>query len=78
MAPSSRLAARLERLPADAMIELCAYACDASAADSRRAADLALATHDPLPQWAVDVLLSPDLLPRVFAALELADYAAAA
>ena len=44
----------------------------------RREADKRLAVRAPLPDWARNgVLLSPDLLPRVFATLGLEDCAAA-
>ena len=45
----------------------------------RHEADALLAKHSPLPSWARDeVLLSADLLPHVFATLEMKDNAAAA
>lgn len=75
----SRLAARLALLPHAVLAELCALACDAPADDSRRAADAALALHSPLDCNLVDeVLLSPDLLPRLMAKLEVEDAPAAA
>ena len=90
-APASALAARMHALPRDELafpsahaetrehddlVELTARMCHASA-DALSLANAALSEH--VPPWAVeDVLLSPDLLPRVFATLELEDGAAAA
>ncbi|EOD12839.1 hypothetical protein EMIHUDRAFT_104010 [Emiliania huxleyi CCMP1516] len=60
----------------DDLVELTARMCHASA-DALSLANAALSEH--VPPWAVeDVLLSPDLLPRIFATLELEDGAAAA
>lgn len=56
---------------------LLSYAAELSFAH-RHTADALLAKHSPLPAWARDeVLLSADLLPHVFATLQLEDNAAA-
>ena len=87
MAPSSRMAVRLAKLPHDALVQLfthdalaefAAQACADSPAVAARA-EAVLAAHQPVPQWAVEgVLLSSDLVPHVLAPLESEDGAAAA
>ena len=87
MAPSSRMAVRLAKLPHDALVQLfthdalaefAAQACADSPAVAARA-EAVLAAHQPVPQWAVEgVLLSSDLVPHVLAPLEQEDGAAAA
>ena len=75
-APSSALAARLSVVPHNQLAELTARLCHGSA-DALGLANAALSEH--VPAWAVeDVLLSPDLLPRIFSTLELEDGVAAA
>ena len=77
----SRLSARLAILPQAALVELAASLCDMDATPTTRRAvvDKMLAARNPLPHWVVnDVLLSPDLLPSIFASLQLEDSAAAA
>lgn len=82
MPSAGRFAARLNALPRDQLVDvlahLMAHMCE-ELPNVRQHADAVLADHVPLlTQQAIDgVLLSPDLLPRVFAALELADCAAA-
>jgi hypothetical protein len=71
-----RLAARLVRLPHDVLAELCATLC-CERREACAAADALLAVHDPLPAWATEVLLSPDLAPSLMAPLELEHGAAA-
>lgn len=81
MPSAGRFAARLNALPrgqlVDVLAQLMAQMCE-ELPNMRRHADAALADHvSRLTQQTMDgVLLSPDLLPRVFAALELADKAA--
>ena len=76
--PSDRLILRLSQLPHDVLAELAAQLCSESAA-LQAMTDECLATHKPLPLWAVDrVLLSPDLMPHILGPLELEDAAAAA
>ena len=76
--PSDRLSLRLSQLPHDVLAELTAQLCSESAA-LQAMTDECLATHKPLPLWAVDrVLLSPDLMPHILGPLELEDAAAAA
>ena len=71
---AERFLARLTNLDHTALL---AYAADLSAAH-RHTADKFLVNHSPLPDWARDdVLLSTDLLPKVFASLKLEDGAAA-
>jgi hypothetical protein len=63
-----RIVARLKRL---FRVSLVAEACVKSD-HVRRAADRAAAQHDPVPQWAVDgVLTSPDALVPILESLEL-------
>ena len=76
--PSDRLSLRLSQLPHDVLAELAAQLCSESAG-LQAMADECLATHKPLPLWAVDrVLLSPDLMPHILGPLGLEDAAAAA
>ena len=56
---------------------LLSYAAELSTSN-RHEADALLSKHSPLPAWARDnVLLSADLLPDVFATLQMEDNAAA-
>ena len=58
--------------------DIAALACEGSAAARKRAEEL-IALHNPTPVWAVsNILLSPDLLGKMLATLNLSDYAAAA
>jgi hypothetical protein len=76
--PSSRLSARLGRLPHAVLAELAARLCSDSPA-LQAAAEECMAAHTPLPHWAVErVLLSPDLVPHLLAPLAAEDGAAAA
>ena len=79
MAPSvERFSARLAARSHAELLEFAARGCHESA-DIRRDADAELAIRTPVPDWAVNqVLLSPDLVPHIFASLELEDHAAAA
>ena len=66
-----------ERLAGLDHAALLSYAAEVSIAH-RHTADVILAKHSPLPAWARDnVMLSADLLPRVFASLEAKEAAAA-
>ena len=76
--PCSRLAARLFELSHAQLLEIAVAGCEASSEVMHRA-DLILATHKPLAQWAVEgVLLSSDLVPHLLAPLQLEDGVAAA
>ena len=76
--PSNRLSLRLGKLPHDVLAELAARLCSDSPA-LQAAAEECMATHEPLPGWAVErVLLSPDLVPPILAPLKAEDGAAAA
>ena len=76
--PSDRLSLRLGQLPQDVLAELVARLCSESAA-LQAAAEACLATHNPVPHWAVErVLLSPDLVPHILGPLVAEDGAAAA
>jgi hypothetical protein len=78
MAPVSRIALRLADLSHAQLLEIAAAGCEASTEVKNRA-DVILAAHKPLAQWAVEgVLLSSDLLPHLLAPLQLQDGAAAA
>ena len=78
MASQGRYAARLMHLPRDVLADLAARAIFASG-DVRRAADDALALHDPTPAWAVDrILTSPDLVQYILRYADLQYVAAAA
>ena len=71
---ADRYRARLASLDHEALVS---YAAELSFAH-RHEADALLAKHSPLPTWARDeVLLSADLLPHVFATLQMKDGAAA-
>ena len=71
---ADRLSARLAGLDHEALLS---YAAELSFSH-RHTADVLLAKHSPLPAWARDeVLLSADLLPYVFATLQMEDNAAA-
>ena len=96
---SSRVAARLARLPQEVLASLCAQVmvsnelpdmkevlaslCAQASNElpnniAQRRIDACCAEHDPLPAWAVsDVLLSPDLLPHIFAHVEMKEHLAA-
>ena len=72
MATSSAMLARLHaaNLPHDELLRVCATHCE-TFAPLRHAVDALLSHHHPVPQWAVTaVLLSPDLIPDLFASLE--------
>ena len=72
--PADRFRARLASLDHETLLS---YAAELSVAH-RHEADALLVKHSPLPVWAHDdVLLSVDLLPHVFATLQLEDNAAA-
>ena len=85
--PPDRLSLRLgqlphnvlaELLPHNVLAELAARLCSDSPA-LQAAAEECMATHEPLPRWAVErVLLSPDLVPPILAPLKAEDGAAAA
>ena len=65
---SGRWAARLERLPHTALVELLAESC-ATSPKTARAANRKLAMHAPIPEWALNgVLLDADLVSHIFAA----------
>ena len=67
MAPASRMAARLADLSHAQLLEIATAGCEASAEVKNRA-DVILAAHKPLAQWAVEgVLLSSDLVPHLLA-----------
>jgi len=75
---AGRFRNRLSALPAAALLDIAALACEGSAAARKRAEEL-IALHNPTPVWAVsNILLSPDLLGKMMATLNLSDYAAAA
>ena len=68
MAPSSRFAVRLAKLPHDVLAELAAKLCADGGAAAAAQAEAVLAERDPVPPWAVEgVLLSNDLVPHVLA-----------
>jgi len=67
----------LKALSREALLELAAAGCAADTAVCRRAEALLTQQH-PLPDWCVQVMLSPDLLPQIFAGLSLSDAAAGA
>jgi hypothetical protein len=72
--PADRFRARLASLDHETLLS---YAAELSVAH-RHEADALLVKHSPLPVWAHDdVLLSVDLLPHVFATLQLDDNSAA-
>ena len=73
-AGDDRLAARLTSLPHNALVEVLV----ASMTEGRAAAEACIAKHLPLSKSTIEVLLSRDLLPHVFASLEMTDGAAAA
>ena len=78
---AARLPARLACLPHEALVALAAsmYGESLVAADTIRITETCLASHLPMPQWARDnILLSDDILPQIFAHVELEDGAAAA
>ena len=76
--PSDRLSLRLGQLPHDVLADLASRLCSESPA-LQATAEECIATHKPLPPWAVErVLLSPDLAPHVLGPLEAEDGAAAA
>ena len=78
MAPSvSRFSARLASLPFEAVLEIAARGCEEGAA-TRRFADELCARHQPTAECIDQVLLSPELLPLVMAALDGRAAAAAA
>ena len=71
---NDRFRARLANLDHETLLS---YAAELSVAH-RHEADALLVKHSPLPAWAHDdVLLSVDLLPHVFATLQMKDNAAA-
>jgi len=71
------LRARLAQLTPEELVELLASACEISPSLQRRA-DALLAEVAPLPEWCVDLLTQPDLLPDFFASFALSDCAVAA
>ena len=74
---AGRFRNRLSALPATALLDIAALACEGSAAARKRAEEL-IALHNPTPVWAVsNILLSPDLLGKMMATLNLSDCAAA-
>ena len=73
---TARIGLRLDALPREALLELCAAGCAAST-KLRSHADALIQQHNPLPGWCTDVMLSADLLPHVIDSLELSRYAAA-
>ena len=76
--PHTQMALRLAELSHAQLLEIAAAGCEAST-EVKNQADAILATHKPLPQWAVEgVLHSSDLLPHVLSLLQLKDGAAAA
>lgn len=77
---SDRISARLASLPHEALVALAATMYgDAANTHSIRDTEACLASHIPTPQWALDtILLSDDILPHIFAHIELKDGAAAA
>ena len=78
---ASRLSARLASMPHEALAELAASLCDMDVTPSvrRSLVEKVIAARSPLPDWAVnEVLHSSDLLPSIFASLQLEDSAAAA
>jgi hypothetical protein len=72
----SRLKARMSSLSHDELLELAAAGC-AMDKELRNRADALMAKRNPLPSWCVDIMLSPDLLPRVLEHTTLGDKAAA-
>ena len=76
--PSIRLSLRLGQLPHDVLADLASRLCSESPA-LQATAEECIATHKPLPPWAVErVLLSPDLTPNILGPLLAEDGAAAA
>ena len=76
--PSDRLSLRLGQLPHDVLADLASRLCSESPA-LQATAEECIATHKPLPPWAVErVLLSPDLMPHILGPLVAEDGAAAA
>ena len=75
---SARLAARLRLLDHDELADVAAQMATASPAAALCIADAVLAKRCPVPAWATtQIFLSGDLLPAIFATLEMEDCAAA-
>ena len=69
-------AARLAALSHAQLVELAVVACQSSS-ECKNKADALLAQVAPLPAWCVDILMSTDLLPRLFSSIGLSEHAAA-
>ena len=67
---------RLATLSHAQLFELAVDACESSP-EIKNKPDALIAEVAPLPSWCVDILLSPDLLPRLFSSLSLSEHAAA-
>ena len=67
---------RLAELSHAQLLELAVDACESSP-ELKNKADALIAELAPLPSWCVDILLSPDLLPKLFSSLGLSDHAVA-
>eukprot|EP00964_Phaeocystis_antarctica_P006476 scaffold3500_cov56-Phaeocystis_antarctica.AAC.6 len=67
---------RLAELSHAQLLELAVDACESSP-ELKNKADALIAELAPLPSWCVDILLSPDLLPKLFSSLGLSEHAAA-
>merc|ERR1740124_756714 len=70
------LPSRLANLSYAQLLEIAVDACESSP-ELKNKADALIAEVAPIPSWFVDVLLSPDLLPRLFSSLRLSEHAAA-
>ena len=67
---------RLANLSYAQLLEFTVNACESSP-EIKNKADALIAEVAPLPSWCVDILLSPDLLPKLFSSLGLSEHAAA-
>ena len=76
MSRSRMSRSRLAKLSHAQLVELAAEACERSRKIKNKA-DALIAQVAPLPSWCVDILISPDLLPRLFSSLGLSEHAAA-
>ena len=80
MAPSCRWSSRLRsaNLTYDELLLVAEDLLHEASPAARASVDVMLSVRSPLPEWAVNsVLVSTDLIPYLFASLEMQDWAAA-